>query len=262
MAWYPKAWLTQVRLAVEEGTLLPWSGSPGQVQVCGGEPWTGETQLPWLSTTCAVLQRLVMEEGDIVSLTWLPRASMTLQRPAMADGGAVSVNWLLRDCLVLRRPAVVVASPAWIPREWPALEKSTMEEGHSFPSLALQSIPTPGEASYGRAEHSYTHLAFVLSGHLEANRGRGGEKLPQTGSSVPVQPCTGQSWNRVSQFPQPVSQVIFSLGEASLGRGEHSVSAWPPNAWLALGMPLGIGGCRVLTWLPQALPALKRSVGE
>lgn len=209
MAWYPKAWLTQVRLAIEEGALLPWSGSPGQVQVCGGEPWTGETKLPWLSTTCAVLQRLVMEEGDIVSLTWLPRASMTLQRPAMADGGAVSMNWLLRDCLVLHRPAVVVASPAWIPREWPALEKSTMEEGHSFPSLALQSIPTPGEASYGRAEHSYTHLAFVLSGHLEANRGRGGEKLPQTGSSVPVQPCTGQSWNRVSQFPQPVSPGHF-----------------------------------------------------
>lgn len=43
MAWYPKAWLAQVRLAIEEGALLPWSGSPGQVQVCGGEPWTRET---------------------------------------------------------------------------------------------------------------------------------------------------------------------------------------------------------------------------
>lgn len=99
------------------------------------------------------LQRLVMEEGGTSSLTWLPRASMTLQRPAMADGGAVSMNWLFRDCLVLHRPAVEeggVASPAWLPREWLALEKSTMEEGHSFPSLTLQSITTPGESSYGR----------------------------------------------------------------------------------------------------------------
>lgn len=169
-----------------------------------------------------------MEEGGIVSLTWLPRASMTLQRPAMADGGAVSMNWLFRDCLVLHRPAVEesgVASPAWLPREWLALEKSTMEEGHSFPSLTLQSITTPGESSYERGEHSYTHLAFVLSGPLEANHGRGGEKLPQTGSSVPVWPCIG---TRVSQFPQPVSPGHFqSWGIQPWKRGVQYPSPGP-----------------------------------